>query len=194
MNKKLILVAILLCSAFLLGSIRIQNPFFENEHLKVEFGIAKTYISGYGYADVFSALIQNKTDRVIKIIWDETSITDNWGWGARVIHSGVKFIHSDLPQVPTIIPPKSVVKDIMIPVTHIKYSNGWVIYSVSGDVPERYFLITYKIDETRYHLSGKLVLYESLEQEQPQMSTNELVLAIIGGIIGFLLVWYLLTQ
>jgi len=70
--------------------------------------------------------IQNKTDRGIKINWDDISIIYPDGTTSRVIHSGVKLIDKSNPQALTIVPPNARVNDILAPTDKItSTSAGW---------------------------------------------------------------------
>jgi len=46
----------------------------------------------------------NKSDRAIKIVWDEVTYVDQYDSSHRVLHLGTRFIHSDRPQPVSAIP------------------------------------------------------------------------------------------
>jgi len=169
------------------GEFKVLNPVFENEDLKVVFSIGKA--EG---AEILALRIYNKTDRFVSILWDESLITDNNGRAVRPIHSGIKFIFADRPQVPTIIPPKSFIDDIMVPQSHIYYSDGWRVEPLSENALERYFMISYKVDEIKKTLIGTVHL--SYTPPAPGFSDEELALAVLGGLLGILIAWWILSS
>jgi len=183
----LIIVAASVFGAFPLGEFKILNPIFENNDIKVIFSIGET--KG---AKVLAIRIYNKTNQLVSIIWDESLITDNRGQAVRPIHLGIKFISIDRPQLPTIIPPNGFIDDVMIPQTHIYYSGGWRVVPLSEKILERYFLVSYKIGETKKILSGTVRL--SYASPVPEFSDKELMLAIVGALLGLLIAWWILDS
>lgn len=189
----LIIAAVSVFGAFYSGGFKVLNPVFENNDLKVIFGIGQA-----DGADVLGARIYNKTNQLVSIIWDESLITDNHGQAVRPIHSGIKFLFVDRPQVPTIIPPKSFIDDLIVPQTHIYYSNGWHVEPLSEKRLERFFLISYKVGETEKKLSGTVQLSYTSPQPQKQLSytppkkefsKKDIVEIIIGLLFLSILVW-----
>jgi hypothetical protein len=70
--------------------------------------------------------IANKTDKGIKVNWDEISFISPDGRSSRIIHSGIRLIDRNNPQAPTMVPPESHYSDIMIPSENIIYAgSGW---------------------------------------------------------------------
>lgn len=105
--------------------------------------------------DLLYIEIYNKTDTSIKILWDESSlIYENESF--PVIHSDVKFVDMGKPQIPTLIPPKTKIKDVIVSKNSIKY------YSDSGWGAEPIFSSFYSIDPERtksqYDVRGSYVL------------------------------------
>lgn len=71
--------------------------------------------------------IENKSNKPIKILWDEVVYVDTKNESLKVMHKGVKYVSANDAQMPTIIVPKSIYKDIIIP-TNIIYAStttGW---------------------------------------------------------------------
>ena len=189
----LIIAAVSVFGAFPLGEFKILNPIFENEDLKVIFAIGEAE-----RAKVLALRIYNKTNQLVSIIWDESLITDNHGQAVRPIHSGIKFLFVDRPQVPTIIPPKGYIDEVMIPRTHVYYSNGWHVEPLSEKRLERFFLISYKVGETEKKLSGTVQLSYTSPQPQKQLSytppkkefsKKDIVEIIIGLLFLSILAW-----
>jgi len=184
MKKILAFLSILLLSTVFFGGIIIENSTFEDENIKLVFGIKTEFFT----PKYFSIQIINKTDKPIKIIWDETIITDNYGDTSGVIHSGVKFINKDRPQVPSIVPPNGKFEDIIIPKSHISYSSytmKWETAQIFDSPSERYFLLTYEINGEKHILDGTLLLQkEELNINWGLVLGVLAVLWLLGTIIG----------
>ncbi len=68
----------------------------------------------------------NLTDAPMLVHWDESAYVDQSGRSHRVIHLGVRYIDRDKPMVPSIVPPKTRLEDIVYPTSHVLYtSTGW---------------------------------------------------------------------
>jgi len=120
--------------------ISLQQPrpsdtlMYSDEFIEIIFTVGKTQI-GFD--------MSNKTDRGIKINWDELSYISPTGRSMRVIHSGVRLIDRNAPQSPTIVPPTSRISDIIIPSEHIYYVSG----KYGGWREQDLF---YDVDKTKY--------------------------------------------
>jgi hypothetical protein len=66
----------------------------------------------------------NKTDRAIKINWDDISFVSPRGKANRVVHTGIRYIERDATQAPTTVPPGAKLIDALTPVVLIYYSDG----------------------------------------------------------------------
>ena len=75
--------------------------------------------------------IYNKTDKSIKIIWDETSFIP-YGEGKKVMHKGVKYVDRNAAQVPTAIPSKTTWSDMVVPTDNVYYKQGYYSQYVSN--------------------------------------------------------------
>ena len=91
---------------------------FEDRSISIQFSISKKQVR---------FVLQNKGNNPIKIDWDQVSYVDVSGKSHKVIHSGVRYIERDRPQVPTIVPPTANVEDIVFPSDYVYYSKsiGW---------------------------------------------------------------------
>ncbi|OGF65725.1 MAG: hypothetical protein A2Y62_06420 [Candidatus Fischerbacteria bacterium RBG_13_37_8] len=63
--------------------------------------------------EAFSFMLENRTDKLLKILWEESSLITQAGESHRVIHAGVKFINQDQPMPPTMVPQKANIKDLI---------------------------------------------------------------------------------
>lgn len=66
---------------------------------------------------------KNKTDRPLKIVWDEASFVQ-FGKAGKVMHEGVKFAERNSSMPPTTIPPSASVEDIVLPTANVTYYEG----------------------------------------------------------------------
>jgi len=67
--------------------------------------------------------MENKTDRSIKILWNEAAYLDENNFSHRVIHYGVRYIERDQPQAPSIIIPGSKLEDIVYPADYVEWKK-----------------------------------------------------------------------
>ncbi len=111
--------------------------------------------------------IQNKTDNGIKIIWDNISLIYKDGRASRVIHKGTRLMDRNNSQVPSMIPPKAKISDLLIPSENITYTAGfwnyWSLFkeennqSISEKRFRIYFPLEIKGDTKEYTFRFKLV-------------------------------------
>ena len=102
-----------------------QNMNFEDDKILANFNVGDKQIS---------FTIKNKTDNVLKIIWDEAAIVQ-FGTSHKVMHSGVKYIDRNSSQPPTAIPPQASIDDIVLPADNVYYREGSysTYYSIQVD-------------------------------------------------------------
>jgi len=77
--------------------------------------------------------LTNLSDKTLQVLWDDGSFMGPNGEAGRIIHSGIKYIHTDLQQVPTVVPKGSFISEFIVPYNDVYYLNGPNI---------KYFLIT----------------------------------------------------
>ena len=65
--------------------------------------------------------LENKTDRSIKIIWEEVTYICEKGRSHRVIHMGVKYESRNVKQMPAVINPWTKVKEFIYPADYVSY-------------------------------------------------------------------------
>lgn len=63
--------------------------------------------------------IQNKTGKIMRILWDRCTYIDPWGKLHKVIHKGAKFMRKEEAQLPTIVPAHETVEDLIYPWDHV---------------------------------------------------------------------------
>jgi len=92
--------------------IQSETLEFTDSLISIKFEIRKKEI-GFN--------IKNKSNRAIKINWDEIVYISPSGAAHRVIHSGIRYIDRDKPQAPSVIPPNAYFSDIIVPSDNIYY-------------------------------------------------------------------------
>jgi hypothetical protein len=88
---------------------------FEDQAIRIRFILSETQVG---------IRLQNKMPSAIKVDWNTVSYVDITGLAHSVIHTGVRYIERDRPQVPTIIPPAAMIEDAIVPSDHISYASG----------------------------------------------------------------------
>lgn len=106
------------------------------EYLTFEDSLCKVVFSpeerGIGFD------LTNKSNRTIKIVWDEVAYVDQYKSSHRVLHLGTKFIHSDRPQPVSSVPVNAKLDDLIVPTVYAEWrtstsrwvSSGWRIRSL----------------------------------------------------------------
>ena len=79
-----------------------------------------------------SVSIKNKTDKSIKLIWDETLFIVD-GSSSKVMHEGIKFANRNEFMPPSVIPTNYTISDVVIPTNNVYYKEGY--YSQYGSTP-----------------------------------------------------------
>lgn len=124
---------------------REYAPVEAKEYKYVDKNIEFTYVPTT-YAATVPVTFANKTDKPMKIIWDETTFIYPSGQSERVTHEGVRFMEKGAPQVPSIISPKSKLADTIIPVSRVNIEGLQWRYRVICNDPE----------EDSYSMNGML--------------------------------------
>ena len=127
---------------------------YSDESIRIRFSMSKTWYQGpeFGGLSLFgrwenydgiSFELENKTDKMMTIDWTMISVTDYTGSsGNPVIHRGIEPRLCHGPKQPTLIRPKAVLRDIIIPCYAIRiYATGWYVYMLPSplEVPEAEF-------------------------------------------------------
>lgn len=99
---------------------------YENDSLKVKFVIQDKFI-------IFK--IDNKLNEGIKINWDEVSFSVK-GFTYRVVHKETGVYKIRDAQFSTTIPPKSYLKDGIIPVDKLVYTNSTTMPAIKATFPD----------------------------------------------------------
>ncbi|MDY6791132.1 MAG: hypothetical protein SWH54_07680 [Thermodesulfobacteriota bacterium] len=104
---------------------------YSDDKISIKFSESKTWYMGvvgmsqYDNYDGISFSLQNKTNDVLTIDWNKMSFTDFFGRsGNAVMHQGVKYNECNGFKVPTSIPPKGLISDIIIPCYGLKFISA----------------------------------------------------------------------
>jgi len=130
---------------------------YEDRVIKVVFQLQENNVS-------FN--LQNKTDKVIKCVWDESSFIDLNGNSCKIVHQGVRYIARNESMPPTIIPPGASISDFVIPTENVTWNDhDWVCEPLFPGIPKSYFgkmfgvFLSLKIDnaDKRYMFKFKVL-------------------------------------
>ena len=72
--------------------------------------------------------LTNKSNRAIRIVWDEVAYVDQYKSSHRVLHLGTKFIHSDRPQPVSSVPTNAKLDDLIVPASHAQWLTSTSIW------------------------------------------------------------------
>lgn len=99
---------------------KINSNTFKDDNIKILWKL-----------DSYSAsfVLENKTEHVIKIVWDDVVWVSNSGNTYKTFHSDTKYIDKEKHQIPSIIVSGARIEDSIIPSVCVSYStviNGWI--------------------------------------------------------------------
>lgn len=114
---------------FLFGCGAKYSPLFTIDQLEPDFPENSIYNFDYDSLQILWSLgpksftlgLVNKSSIPIKILWDECVILGLDGNNYRVVHSGIKYIEFNSPQIPTVVLPNSKIVDALFITDGIKY-------------------------------------------------------------------------
>jgi len=72
----------------------------------------------------FEFTLLNKTNKSLKVIWEEASYIDENGQSNRIFHKGVKYIDRSQSQPSTTIIRGTILSDLITPVDKVSYISG----------------------------------------------------------------------
>lgn len=100
-------------------TVAASSPIYEDQNLKIEWTIPQS-------SDCVGFKLENKSQKNLKIIWDEAAYIGTSGESQRVMHNGVKFIDRNNPQPPTVVIKNSHVTDAVTPTDNVYWAqHGW---------------------------------------------------------------------
>lgn len=103
-------------------------------------------------SDPMAFTLVNKLPQPITVEWDRCAFVDDKGVSHRVIHSGVRLMSRDQPQVPSVVGANGRIEDLILPVDYVTMRDGrWVnlVYlpATPGAKGNRYtFILALTID------------------------------------------------
>ncbi|MEJ5258345.1 MAG: hypothetical protein WHS64_08865 [Fervidobacterium sp.] len=140
---------------------KVSLAVMENDDIRIIVDL-ETYVGSLfdilANTKVLRLTITNKTGLPLKIIWDESLFTDNYGKPVKLIREGQKFIDATRAQVPTVILPNSTLSIIAVPESHIYYSGGWQVLGISGIVSNRKLFVTYEVNDKKKYIETSIII------------------------------------
>jgi hypothetical protein len=79
-----------------------------------------------------SVSIKNKTDKSIKLVWDETLFIVD-GSSSKVMHEGIKYTNRNQSMPPSVIPANYAISDVIVPTNNVYWREGY--YGQYGSTP-----------------------------------------------------------
>lgn len=101
------------------GASSFRQLTFEDDLCKITFSPEER---GIGFDLI------NKSNRTIKILWDEVAYVDQYRSSHRVLHLGTKFIHSDRPQPISAVPANAKLDDLIVPADYAEWTTTTSIW------------------------------------------------------------------
>ncbi len=68
--------------------------------------------------------LENKTDSLVKLLWDDAAYVDPFEVTHKVTHSGVRGLDIQRPQSPSLILGKSRISDVIVPTDYVTFVSG----------------------------------------------------------------------
>jgi hypothetical protein len=69
--------------------------------------------------------ITNKSNKSIKIVWDDAAYVDPSGQSHRVMHKGIKYTDRNNPTAPTVVVKGTTLTDMLVPTDKVTYFDGY---------------------------------------------------------------------
>ena len=106
----------------------LVKPVLSQNLLYQEDGLAFAFAPGQSG---IALTLENRTDKPVKIDWNQVTYIGIGGNASKVIHTGVRFIQADSPMPPTIIPPSAKITDVVVPTFALRQGNsGWTVEDI----------------------------------------------------------------
>lgn len=78
----------------------------------------------------FNFRLENKTDRNMRLIWDDAVFVDADGASNRVLHKGVTFVNRNASQPASVIARGAFINDLVLPTNNVNFTfDGWTKYT-----------------------------------------------------------------
>jgi hypothetical protein len=74
--------------------------------------------------DSFKFVLRNRTDRTMKVLWDEGAYVDMDGLSHRIIHGQTEFGDRMLAQIPSVIVSGGMIDDLVYPASYYEIGSG----------------------------------------------------------------------
>lgn len=141
---------------------KITSSTFENEEFFIEWVPTKRQVA---------FKLRNKTDKTIKILWNQASFIFPGEEVSGVFHQGVKYADRNKKIQPSLVPPKAELSDVVVPTRTVYYSEpteyssgGWEVspfLSNEGEKQEFQVILPIKHDNNtvryRFYFSASKV-------------------------------------
>ena len=80
-----------------------------------------------------SVQLKNKSDKPLRIIWDDSTYIRPGNTTQKIFHSGIKIIDRSNSQPSTTIPPQSILEETLVPIDGVSWgNNNWEYNPLCG--------------------------------------------------------------
>ena len=141
------------------------------------FHVNRSFATARGFYVIGIDLkITNNSSNPLKILWNESSLVMN-GQNMRVVHKGFKFRQKDQPQVPTVVPAKGTISDMVVPADHISFDPSiamWIYDPLINDDQQNRIRVdlTYEIENVKKTADVEFVVIKKEAPRPSAMPTN----------------------
>ena len=83
--------------------------------------------------DYFSIILENQSEKSIRLDWNEIVFVDENNNSQSVTHKGIKYVDANKPKLASVIAPNSILDDIIVPTSRLYYSSydyKWKILAI----------------------------------------------------------------
>lgn len=128
--KKVILIIIVALQSCMMPpttttslKLELESVQGEGEHDSSHYEDSLIAIN-WKYSKTLEFTLQNRSNKTLKVIWDEASYIDEKGQSNRIMHNGVKYVDRSQSQPPSSIIKGATLSDVIIPTDKVRYASG----------------------------------------------------------------------
>lgn len=120
---------------YVVGMVGVDSPSGSNDISKDSVVFQNKILESYNFEDDYIDIswsfdyseldfeLINKTNKTIKIIWDEAAYVDENGNSSNIMHNGVKYSNRNESQKPSIVVKNGKLNDAILPTSKAYYST-----------------------------------------------------------------------
>lgn len=134
--------------------------FVVNKHLEFGDGLYQAMHPNTTFTNGFNITIINNSNKVAKVIWNNSSITDEVSTYSLFL-DGLKYINAGAAIPPTVLSPNGKLNRSLFSAEHVRYNyRVWVIDPMAGN--DFTITICIEVDGKEYYLSKRVLVTEPI--------------------------------